>query len=570
MKKYSLFIIGLFFLLTSCLKDDTTLIDPGVLTVDTVYLTNLVTGEQQRVYSNSGASFRCDPGVEIQIAALGIYEGNERIHFSWCLLDGSEISNQDTLRHIFTTEELGGENGTIMLYAYRGEKEAANVYKVGITMNNPFSTGLVILAQEGGQTVMDFSPQLRERRRVEFFDGKEYNISFYSYPLQENVFAACNGGEVLRLTSPLDISQACGAYVSPLPDPLKAVHLLDKNWKHSVAIDVNGMKKLVYLEDEFLDMPKEEVAARDFKTIGALSLLHLENGEIYTRVNYDRGNPCTGKFFPLPLIYKDPNVPNKSGEIIHATQIVQQQVDGANWCVIFEEEKQRFFVVTASSGATDAWSVPIDYCAVFDFNNPSRAYPAGAIPMNNFDKKIRFFFVEPTWDTRLHIIYEDNGEYYLQTCNLSLDLYSIVHDFSFYVENPPIKLSALAQQLVGQERCVLAETRPGQKAPPIFLCVGNEVYAFDLFNGDVEFFIDIKEEDGNDIVDFEQLSPWMTSSNYNSASIYFGGRFFAVAFSNGDLKIIRNYDDPRDPNNIHYEVITEKHYDGGVVDMLYY
>ena len=569
MKKYSLFIIGLFFLLVGCLEDETTFGDQEIWTVDTVYLTDLNTGNKQKVNQGAMASFYSDPGKEFQIAAHGVYEGNEKVHFRWCLLDGTEVSDRDTLRYTFTAEQLQESNNIVMLYAYRGDKEAANVYQVGFSLNNPFGTGLVVLAKEGGNTVLDFCPRRREAKRMEFFDGKEYNISFYSYPIQENVFAANNDGEALRMTSPLNISYAQGAYAYPLPDPLKAIHLLDANWKNSIAIDLNGMKKMVYLEDEFLEMPDEEVVARDFKTIGAMSLLHLENGEIYTRVNYDRGNPCTGKFLPIPLTCKDQNNPAKAAETILATRSAQQ-VGGTNWCVVFEKDKKRFLVVTASDGSSGTWSAPIDYCGVFDFNNPSKAYPEGAVPMNNFDKDIRFFFVDPGYEAKLHVIYKDNDGYYLQTCNLNLNTYSSVHTFSFTVEAAPIKLSAATQQLLEQERCVLTENPSGLSSPAIFLSVGNEIYSLDLFNGDVDVFIEIEEAKGNDIVQVRRLVPWMTVSGNGAANAYFGGRFLAVAFSNGDLKIIRNYDDPRDPNNTHYEVITEKHYDGGIVDMLYY
>ena len=69
MKKYSLFIIGLFFLLVGCLEDETTFGDQEIWTVDTVYLTDLNTGNKQKVNQGAMASFYSDPGKEFQIAA---------------------------------------------------------------------------------------------------------------------------------------------------------------------------------------------------------------------------------------------------------------------------------------------------------------------------------------------------------------------------------------------------------------------------------------------------------------------------------------------------------------------
>lgn len=568
MKRYVLFIIGLFFSFVSCVKDNTSFGDNEVLTVDTLYLVNLKTGVKSQLFQGRSAGFTMNPGEEIQIAVHGIYEGDEKPRYHWCLLDGTEIFVGDTLQHVFTTEELGGESGIIILYAYRGEQEAANVFEVSFTINNLFAMGLVVLAKENGQFMLDFCPRQMELRQMEYFDGQKYDIKFNYYSMLTDVFGSYNAGEVLGLTSPLNMSYASGAYIYSLPDPLRAIYLLDKDWKNSIAVDLNGMKKLVSLGEEFLEMPEDaNMAARDFKTIGAMSLLQLEDGKIYTRVNYDRGNPCTGKFLPIPLLYHDPNAADKDAEVILATRMYQK--NGNNWCVIFEEEKQRFLLVSASDGNTGSWYAPIDYCAVFDFNNPSQIYPEGAIPMNHFDKEIRAAFIDPLYGTKLYIIYEESGEYYLQECNLYLSAYSVEHSFSFRVDKAPMKLSGFTTQLLQRKSCVVKEASLSTEAA-VFLTEGNRIYILNLSSGDSEFFMEIEEEKGNDIIMIESLWPWMTLGSWNEYDCYFQGRFFAVAFSNGDFKIIRQYDDLRDPNGIHYEVVVEKHYDGGVINILSY
>lgn len=127
-------------------------------------------------------------------------------------------------------------------------------------------------------------------------------------------------------------------YDYPIRETILCFADMDKDWRSSVAINSSDMKKIVSMKDEFVGDP-DNLKPVNFVRVGATSLLLDESGKIYTRVNYDDGNPNTGRFITEPLVFDDPyDVPDKGSEVIKA-----QYIEAKDQLALFMKKRKNAF-----------------------------------------------------------------------------------------------------------------------------------------------------------------------------------------------------------------------------------
>ncbi len=541
-----------YILLTGCMDDKTNLNYTDIVLPDTVIITNLA--NQDRFYLTEGGSidarFKVTAGDELQLDLEVTYKGDDELTYEW-RMDGKVISTEQNLRYVCT------EEGSGQLFVYRKNAGNATIYGFLVEIRRPFNTGIVVIGKSNGVTQMDFVERYWEKKNVEL-DGRLYsNFSVTEYIPHENVYPLYNEGEELG-ENPINVSRVTG-YGST--NRYYALQILDRDWKSSVAVNSDDMKKIVSMKDEFVGEPTNLVPV-DFTSVGATSLLLAESGRIYTRVNYDEGNPNTGRFILEPLVFDDPyDVPDKGSEEIKANNTVAKE----QLAIIYEKERKRFLAMTASTGSSQS----LDYYVVHDLSRPSNSgnIPKGFIPLDNFDKEIyAILFHEGFFNDNIYIIYKDGSDYYIQAAGIGTSLYGTEHRIT-YTAVSNVKLPADAAKLIEQGHGLVKIAMDDSYNDFMYVGAGRALYSMSM-EGSAILKIHEFTEKGN-MTDFVITATWR-GEGLNAAQRYFNGRVFGAIFDNGDFRVLKLYDDPQKPGEIQKHYWVNKNFDGGAVALYYY
>lgn len=542
-----------YILLTGCMDDKTNLNYKDIVLPDTVIITNIEDQERFYLHENTiDARFKVTAGDELQLDLEVKYNGDDELTYEW-RMDGKVISTEQNLRHVFT------EGGNGQLFIYRKNAGNATIYGFLVEIRRPFSTGIVVLGKSNGVTQMDFVERYWEKKNVEL-DGRLYsNFSVTEYIPHENVYPLYNDGEELG-QDPVEISRITGL----APDPAarySALQILDRDWRKSVAVNSEDMKKIVSMKDEFVGEPTNCIPV-NFESIGALSLLLDESGKIYTRVNYDAGNPNTGRFILEPLIFDDPyDMPDKGSEEIKAERVTAKD----QLAIIYEKERKRLLVMTASNGYYQSY----DYYAVHALSRPSNIanLPAGFIPLDNFDKEIySILFHESFFNEYIYVIYKDGSDFYIQTFELNTVLYTAEHSINYKAVSN-LKLPVDAARLIEQGHGLVKIAMDKRYNDFMYVGAGKALYSMSMEGTAISKIHEFTEE-GN-MKDFVITATWRGDGD-SAAQRYFNGRVFGAIFDNGDFRVLKLYDDPQKPGEVQKHYWVNKNFDGGAVALYYY
>ena len=538
-----------YILLASCIDDKTNLDYKDIILPDSVIVTNV--DNQDRFYlqqSTVGARFKITGGNELKLDLEVKYRGDDELTYEW-RIDGDVISTEQNLRYVVTKE------GTGQLFVYRKNAGNATVYSFYVEIREPFNTGILAIGKNNGKTEMDFVERYWEKKNVEL-NGRIYtNFSVTEYIPHENVYPLYNDGEELG-GNPINVTRPRGY-------DYNALQILDKDWRSSVAVNSSNMKKIVSMKDEFVGDPGNLIPV-DFVSVGATSLLLDQSGKIYTRVNYDKRNPNTGRFITEPLVFDDPyDVPDKGSEVIKADYIVAKD----QLAVIYEKERKRFLLMTASD--SDGSYHNIDYSVVHDLSRPSNAgnLPKGYVSLDNFDKEIyAILFHESFYNENIYILYKDGEDCYIQAFGVSTNLYGaealITHTA---VSNT--KLPANVAELIKQGKGLVRISMDASYQDFLYVGSGKALYSMNMEGLSLTKIHEFTEE-GN-MTDFVITATWR-GDGQNAAQRYFNGRVFGAAFDNGDFRVLKLYDDPQKPDKVQEKYWVNKNFDGGVSALLYY
>ncbi|WP_148375357.1 MULTISPECIES: PKD-like family lipoprotein [Butyricimonas] len=542
-----------YILLTGCMDDKTNLDYKDIVLPDSVIITNIEDQERFYLHENAiGARFKVTAGDELQLDLEVKYDGDDELAYEW-RMDGKVISTEQNLRHVFT------EEGNGQLFIYRKNAGNATIYGFLVEIRRPFSTGIVVLGKSNGVIQMDFVERYWEKKNV-VLDGRLYsNFSVTEYIPHENVYPLYNDGEELG-QNPVKVSRVSGLAPNP-DDRYNALQILDRDWRKSVSVNSEDMKRIVSMKDEFVGEPVNLVPV-NFESVGALSLVLDELGKIYTRVNYDAGNPNTGRFILEPLVFDDPyDVPDKGSEEINAKYVTAK----GNLAIIYEKERKRFLALTASDGYYQS----LDYYAVHDLSRPSNIanLPAGFIPLADFDKEIyAILFHESFLNENIYIIYKDGSDFYIQTFGINTILYTAEHSVS-YTAVSNLKLPADAARLIEQGHGLVKIAMDKRYNDFMYVGAGNALYSMSMQGTAISKIHEFTEE-GN-MKDFVITTTWRGDGE-NAAQRYFNGRVFGAIFDNGDFRVLKLYDDPQKPGEIQKHYWVNKNFDGGAVALYYY
>lgn len=542
-----------YILLTGCMDDKTNLNYKDIILPDTVIITNVE--DQEKFYlseSTIDARFKVTAGDELQLDLEVKYKGDDELTYEW-RMDGKVISTEQNLRYVFT------EGGNGQLFIYRKNAGNATIYGFLVEIRQPFSTGIVVLGKSNGVTQMDFVERYWEKKNV-VLDGRLYsNFSVTEYIPHENVYPLYNNGEELG-QDPVGLSRISGLALDPTAR-YSALQILDLDWRKSVAVNSDNMKKIVAMKDEFVGEPVNLIPV-NFETVGATSLLLDKSGKIYTRVNYDNGNPNTGRFILETLVFDDPyDVPDKGPEEIKAERVAAKE----QLAIIYEREKKRILAMTASIG----YGQQLDYYAIHDLSRPSNIanLPNGYIPLDNFDKDIyAILFHESFFNEYIYIIYKDGSDFYIQTCELSLVVYTNEHTVNYRAVSN-LKLPADAGRLIEQGHGLVKIAMDRRYNDFMYVGAGNTLYSMSMEGSAISKIHEFSEE-GN-MKDFVITATWRGDRD-NAAQRYFNGRVFGAIFDNGDFRVMKLYDDPQKPGEVQKKYWVNKNFDGGVVALYYY
>ena len=498
-----------YILLTGCMDDKTNLNYKDIILPDTVIITNVE--DQEKFYlseSTIDARFKVTAGDELQLDLEVKYKGDDELTYEW-RMDGKVISTEQNLRHVFT------EGGNGQLFIYRKNAGNATIYGFLVEIRQPFSTGIVALGKNNGEEL-----------------GQD----------------------------PVGLSRISGLASDPTAR-YSALQILDLDWRKSVAVNSDNMKKIVAMKDEFVGEPVNLIPV-NFETVGATSLLLDKSGKIYTRVNYDNGNPNTGRFILETLVFDDPyDVPDKGPEEIKAERVAAKE----QLAIIYEREKKRILAMTASIG----YGQQLDYYAIHDLSRPSNIanLPNGYIPLDNFDKDIyAILFHESFFNEYTYIIYKDGSDFYIQTCELSPVVYTNEHTVNYRAVSN-LKLPADAGRLIEQGHGLVKIAMDRSYNDFMYVGAGNTLYSMSMEGSAISKIHEFSEE-GN-MKDFVITATWRGDRD-NAAQRYFNGRVFGAIFDNGDFRVMKLYDDPQKPGEVQKKYWVNKNFDGGVVALYYY
>lgn len=547
---YTLLIFFVFAAFCGCLDDKTNLDYSDILLPDSVVVTNLSTGRKvlyDASVSNNG-TYTVEPGMELQLDAEVFYRGDDEIVCEWHF-EGKSVGTGVNLRSTFEKE------GTGMLLVHRKKAGNAVCYRFFVKIQKTFGSGIFVVAKNQGTVKLDFIQSTYATERVEF-GGSEYNLTLYDFNVRDDIYASLNGGTPLNMQNPVKLFHYRGFNWDA--GVFYGLQILDESWQNSVTVGLDDMKLLATMKDEFVVNP-QNLQAQDFVNNGAMNLLLDKSGKVYARVNYDYGNPCTGKYSSIPLAFDAPDdIPDKGALEIKADRLFPSNMEPAT--LIYEKEKSRFLIMTAVN-STD-WA--LDYCYITDFSAPYLIEePAkGCVDLNRVDKELVTAFFSRNNYGDFFLLFKEGTDCYLQAGYLDIINWDMPFQV-YYTAKAFTKLPAEVGGLlsVGESCFDFAEN------DLLYFTSGNRIYSIDASGKNLKKVFEFPQKDK--ITKLRMMRPW----NEESASgidRYHNGRVFCAAFDNGDFKVVKLYDDPDKPGEEQYKFWVEKHYDGGVFDVLYY
>lgn len=557
MKYIILWALALIVSFSSCLEDNTNLEYTQVILPDSVFVTNVTTGSRVACIFDRviNSIYNVQAGEELQLKPEVFYRGEDELVYEWQFGDNKQvISKEKDLRYTCT------ETGTLMLLIYRRSSGNATCYLFNVVVSSPFKDGFAILGKDEHGICFDFVQHSTESKVPVLVGNQQTTVTLHRFKEHSNVYPMYNEGQPLNMEEPVKIAyyRGCG-YTQ-----LKGLTLLDRQWQNSVTLDVNTMQKITAMKDEFIGEPAD-LRIRNFVPVGVMSLLLGESGKIYTRVNYDYGNPCTGKYSPLPLAYNDPkDVPDKGSVEINADLIIPIVNDFAPGALIYEKANRRFLVM----GTVGMLATPdnIEYNCIFDYTNPTIPGDLNMsyyTDLNNVDKELVSAIQCGENSTEFLFLYRKAGEYYLQKNDITITAWSTPFSIEYSVLSC-IKLSSDIATLLNN-----AGSSFNYKDGVIYFTSMNTLYSMTVTGQDLQTVFEFPQKDKIILSKIMVNGPWYNLSTALSANQIYNGRVFAAAFENGDLKVVQLYVNT-EKNKIDYRFLMEKHYSGGVKDIVYY
>lgn len=548
-------------LLYGCLNDQTNLGYNEVILPDSVIVTDVA--NQRKVYLDKGGiTFVVTSGSELQLDVDVRYRGDDELTYEW-RLDEKVISKEQNLRYVCV------EKGVLpaLLLVYRKNAGNATVYPFNVRIREPFDAGILVLGKHGGKTQLDFIERFVEERTIEM-GGMLYSASVHEYIEHPDIYPLYNDGEELAL-KPVQLLYTAG--LQNAENRYSGVQILDRDWKNSVLVNLKTMEKIVSMGDEFVGDPGN-LKLKSVCDVGATSLVLDESGKIFSRVNYDESNPGTGRFISEPLGYNDPNdVPDKGTEELKADYITSGRSSFCDIAFIYEKDKKRILAMTAAETSTQQ---NIDYSMIHKLA-PSFPMP-GCVNLNDFDKELIGIFLPKNQISAsmgyVYIFYKDGVDYYLQAAMINANALTTPHTVTCMNLSMDIKLPNELGVLLEQGNGVFQIANKAPMNETLYVGVENAIYSMvisfipTVSLGSCTLFHKFEEE-GN-ITNLVFTETWEETSG--SVNRYARGRVFAASFDNGDLRVVKLYDDPTKPGEVQKKYWVQKNYDGGIVDMMYY
>lgn len=521
-----------------CIDDKTNLNTSTILTPDSVIITNENSGVKRVLLKEEQFSYTVSPGSELKMSVRTVYRGMEKLRYEW-RINHKVMSDSEVYEDTFMKETSGA------LYIWREGGESAFVYPFYVRMADPFARGVMILGNHGGRGTLDFVEMAYTTEDVDFLGETLKNFSLTNYIGRENIYPLCNDGEEFPCDHVVKVERMTG-----LTWNMNEVYfqLLDKDYTKAMTVKQSSIKKVTMLRDEFVEIP-QNLKPVDFVNTTAISLLLDESGKIYTRINYDDGIPCTGRFTSEPLTYDDPyDIPDKGSEEIKATSIFPAGI-------VYEKEKNRFLIVASTVDKTIVSSFP-EYASL----------PTNYMSLNNFEAELVGIYnsgtisPERTW----YLVYQKEGAYYLQQF-----VFSVYQNRITYTPQSATRISDEIANLWRSGNPVFQVWKVGVLGPEyLFFAVGNSLYQMTTSATGLEKVFECDEVNGN--ITHLALTASSGRSFTGAADGYLNGAVYTVGFDTGDMKLVKVYTDPRKPGEKLHKIIWEKHYDGGVTFMRYY
>ena len=548
MKKNILYIIFcvLSVCTTACMDDKTNLEYKDIILPDSVMITDLRTGNEYYLSSTYNPIFTVTLGSELQLDANVKYKGDDELSYEW-RIDFETVSSEKNLRYLVTEK-----HDYAYLVIHRKNAQNATLYSFSIKVHNRWTSGIAILGTQNGKTQFDFVERYWHEENVEWGSTVVPNFTLIEYIGYENIYPTFNNGEELPGNHPVKIDRVVGATSS-----ISSFQILDKEWSNSIAIDKETMKKTVQMKDEFIASPPNFEPV-NFVSVGKTSVIQDKSGKLYTRVNYDRGNPNTGRFTDQPIMYTNPDN-NQLVEVIEATDIISK----GYLALIYEKSKKR--ILAWATGPNN-----IEYSQFFNLERPTNAgnLPANYANLNNFDKELIALLApaSPIYENYF-IIYKDNDKYYLQSFTFKLRYYTEPFTLTYTAVNNIELSSDICKLLDKGNNQFYVNYSSKTYQDDIFFSAGNEIYQMSTDGKTVKRVC--RFNDKNKITQLIITSTWYDET-WNGWQRYFNGRVLAAAFDDGDMYVIRLYDDPSAIITNQIETWCYKHYDGGVQSMIFF
>lgn len=554
-------IIAILFVLgfSSCIKDETNTNFTDVILPDSVIVVNVTDPEAlspkqvkfTELWANFAGSFDSYSGVELRLEANVFYQGSYDIGYEW-ILDGKIISTEKILSYIPI------QAASLKLNVKRGDDRAGCDYRINLNVTHQFASGLYVMGKEGGKTVLDFFRYTTEEIESDH-TGKPGIYKLPVFTENSDVFSIYNEYD-MPCTDPIGMQWIKGkttAYGFGL-------QLLDKDYRKSVtilasstAIEAKLMEVCARLADEWVGVP-ENFVIKSMSDIYYTSVLLSESGNIYLRTNHDHGSPNTGRFSSSPLGFNDPlDSPDMGWQKIDATHHCKTKILDSK-SLIYEKSKKRFLALVLATEPGPPQDATPDLIEVMKL--PTVATGTSGVDLNNFDKEIIFTFPDGGADIytqgNIDIVYKEGEKLRIQANLLDYFFWSGVSYKVIYNS----ELSPALTALLKTEGVHVSKDKDASRKGELYIAAGKKLYISNMTGTVMEELATFD----NDLVSFRKLSPWTTKPTAENE--YYSGRVGALAFANGDFKIIKFYKDPNKPGKILQEVLAEKKYDGGFVD----
>ena len=520
-----------------CVDDNTNLNTTSILLPDSVIITNATTGSRTVLTDESSFYYTITPGDELSLSVRTVYSGTENLSYQWFVND-ELVSETNTFEGTFS-----GEADGILLIRREGG-ESAFAYPFFISIANPYSSGIMVFGNHEGKGIFDFIEVGYTYVDTNFNGELLKSFHMFVHKLHEDIYPICNNGEEFPCTNVLAVER-----MYEMNRPVGGsggvyFQILDADYTKSLTVQQASIKKATMLSDEFVAIP-DNLRPKDFINNTAISLLLDESGKIYTRINYDGGIPLTGRFISEPLTYDDPyDTPDKGGETIIASRIFPSGI-------IYEESKKRFLAVSSDVETTSISTF---------FEGP---VPENFMSLNNFDAELIGIYDAGTYSPEYNkfLVYKKDGDYYIQKFfYFSGSSYSSATAFKMPENIKQLWDADLTQIRVWQANILASEE--------IYFASGNAVYRMNQSGSSVEKLFECNDVDAK-LTQF-CLTNYSTGNLTTIETKYLNGHVYTLTFDNGDLKVLKVYEDPKQPNVKLQEYIIEKHYDGGIQCIKYF